>query len=119
MGGDHAPAPQTCGTYVDPVPDENAVHSLEHGAVWITYRPDLDQAALSRLGEVVVSAGSYGLLSPRLQQSPVVATAWERQLEVDSPDDPRLMRFVEAYAQGPQTPEQGALCQGEGGRPPS
>ena len=115
LGGAHAPAPQTCGIYAAPVPDENAVHSLEHGAVWITYRPDLDRSEVARLRDTIAGAAAYGLLSPRVQQAPVVATAWERQLEVDTADDPRLAQFVEAYAQGPQTPERGARCDGETG----
>ncbi len=41
VGGDHGPVLQNCGFYEEPVRNENAVHSLEHGAVWITYRPDL------------------------------------------------------------------------------
>ena len=43
VGGAHDPAWLTCtGTvYDEPVRDENAVHSMEHGAVWVTYQPDL------------------------------------------------------------------------------
>ena len=43
VGGDHNPVWQNCGYYDEPVRNENAVHSLEHGAVWITYQPDLPQ----------------------------------------------------------------------------
>jgi hypothetical protein len=42
-GGPHNPSWQNCGFYDELVRDENAVHSLEHGAVWITYQPDLPQ----------------------------------------------------------------------------
>src|SRR5207248_375053 len=41
VGGNHAALWQNCGFYSSPVANENAVHSLEHGAVWITYRPGL------------------------------------------------------------------------------
>src|SRR5215217_3837704 len=41
VGGPHNPIWVNCGVYEQPVPSEMAVHSLEHGAVWITYRLDL------------------------------------------------------------------------------
>ena len=48
-GGEHAPVWLNCGTYVKPVPNENAVHAMEHGAVWVTYRPDLPAAQVEQL----------------------------------------------------------------------
>ena len=39
-GGVHAPFWQNCGIYTEPVEAKNALHSLEHGAVWLTYDPD-------------------------------------------------------------------------------
>jgi hypothetical protein len=35
-GGEHNPVWQNCGYYAEPVRDENAVRSLEHGAVWLS-----------------------------------------------------------------------------------
>lgn len=112
MGGDHAPVPQQCAVYGEQVPNENAVHSLEHGAAWVTHRPDLDAAQVAVLAEQVDS-DAYRLLSPLPgQESPIVLTAWGRQLAVDSADDPRVQVFLEAFTNGPQTPERGALCVG-------
>ncbi|TFC21391.1 DUF3105 domain-containing protein [Cryobacterium glucosi] len=37
VGGDHSVTLLNCGVYSENVPNENAVHSLEHGAVWVTY----------------------------------------------------------------------------------
>lgn len=112
VGGAHSPVWQNCGYYAAPVSNEHAVHSLEHGAVWITYRPDLPAEqvdALRALGE----DRTFILVSPYPGlQSPIVASAWGAQLALDSTDDPRLGEFVRAYRQGPQTPEPGAACIG-------
>ncbi|WP_370325966.1 DUF3105 domain-containing protein [Euzebya sp.] len=107
-GGDHSPVWQNCGFYPEPIGEENAVHSLEHGAVWITYRSDLDEAAVQALAE---RAGGYVLVSPRDDlPSPIVASAWGKQLQLDDADDPVLEDFIRAFQQGPQTPEPGAVC---------
>ena len=110
-GGEHAPAWLNCGVYDAPVPKENAVHSLEHGAVWVTYRPDLPGDQVSTLKNLLT--GPYDLLSPYPGlDAPVVATAWRKQLTLDGADDARLPAFLKEYRQGPQTPEPGAACTG-------
>jgi hypothetical protein len=110
-GGEHASAWLNCGTYTAPVPNENAVHSMEHGAVWITYRPDLPADQVKRLKDAMPD--SFGLLSPYPGiTSPVVASAWGRQLALESPDDPRLGEFIRAFRLGDQAPEPGAPCTG-------
>src|SRR3954470_2011798 len=48
-GGDHNPVPLTCGFYDQQPPDEFAVHSLEHGAVWIAFDPSLPAADVAKL----------------------------------------------------------------------
>src|SRR4051812_5589757 len=48
-GGNHNPYPLTCGDYDQQPPDEFAVHSLEHGAVWIAYSPTLPPQAVAVL----------------------------------------------------------------------
>ncbi len=116
-GGEHNPVWQNCGYYDEPVRDENAVHSLEHGAVWITYSPDVSEDEVERLRDMAENQ-SYVLVSPRDGlPSPVVASAWGKQLKLDSASDPDLERFVRAYSQGPQTPEPGAACTGGIGQP--
>src|SRR5215211_5035029 len=47
--GDHAPLWQNCGFYAESIRDENAVHSLDHGAVWVTYRKELPEDQLDTL----------------------------------------------------------------------
>ena len=110
VGGNHNPVWLNCGIYNQPVPNENAVHSLEHGAVWITYRPDLSAADVTRL-QNLVRGHSYVILSPYPGlPAPVVASAWGLQLKVNSASDARLAQFIAKYEQGPQDLEPSALC---------
>jgi len=117
VGGVHNPVWLNCGIYDQPVQNENAVHSLEHGAVWITYQPNLpaDQVeqirSLARGHDFVIVSPYPGL------PKPVVASAWGVQLPLDSASDPRLSLFITRYEQGPQTPEPGAVCTGGVGTP--
>lgn len=111
-GGDHNGAPQTCDVYTEPIAPEHAVHSLEHGAVWVTYNDSVSEDDVSAL-EDEVQGDPYRLLSPLSEQeSPIVLTAWGRTLQVDSADDERVGQFLRAYTNGPQNPERGAACVG-------
>jgi len=117
VGGNHNSVWLNCGVYPQPVPNENAVHALEHGAVWITYQPTLPAAQVETLKKLA-KANSYALLSPYEGiKSPVVASAWGKQLALPNADDPRLAVFLRTYLQGPQTPEPGAPCTGGTGTP--
>ena len=109
-GGPHNPAWLNCGIYEQQVPAENAVHSLEHGAVWITYDPaEVSGADLDALRSQMPR--TYIILSPfDGLQTPVVASAWGVQVALDGVDDPRLSDFIVKYRQSPNAPEPGALC---------
>ncbi|MEO6018648.1 MAG: DUF3105 domain-containing protein [Knoellia sp.] len=110
-GGPHSPVWLNCGVYDKPVPNENAVHSLEHGAVWITYRPDLPAADVAKLKKL--TPDTYAVLSPYAGlPAPVVISAWGKQLLLTGANDNRIEPFIKGYRQGPQTPEPGALCTG-------
>ncbi|MGY1769699.1 DUF3105 domain-containing protein [Blastococcus sp. SYSU D00813] len=115
VGGPHDGVWADCtGTVYDvDIRHENAVHGLEHGAVWITYDPDRvsadDIATLSEL----VEGTPYRMMSPYAgQDSPISIQAWNHQLQVDSADDPRLAEFADALTQNDaNTPEPGASCE--------
>jgi hypothetical protein len=117
VGGEHRPAWQNCGIYNREIQEELAVHSLEHGAVWLTYRPDLPADQIEAL-KGLARGKTYTLLSPYPNQTaPVAASAWGVQLTADSASDPRLGQFLAKYRQGAQTPEPGAACVGGVGSP--
>jgi len=117
VGGVHSAVWQNCGIYDQPVRNENAVHSLEHGAVWIAYRPDLPAAAVETL-RGLARGRDHVLLTPYPDlPHAVVATAWGFQLPVEDASDSRLPVFISRYEKGPQTPEPGAVCSGGTGNP--
>lgn len=111
-GGEHNPMWLNCGVYEEPVPNEAAVHSLEHGALWVTY----DAAAVT--GEELATLKSklpstYVILSPfEGLDSPIVLSGWNAQLKLDEASDPRIGAFFEEYWQSQNVPEPGALCTG-------
>lgn len=109
-GGPHNPTWLNCGIYEEEVPAEYAVHSLEHGAVWVTYDPEQVQGAdLDALRSAMPR--TYIILSPFPGlEAPVVASAWGVQVALDGVDDPRLSDFIVKYRQSPDAPEPGALC---------
>lgn len=111
-GGPHNAVWLNCGVYTVPQPNENAVHSMEHGAVWVTY----DASALSAEDIETLKSylpSSYALLSPyEGLDSPVVLSAWNAQLKLDSVDDERIPEFFEEYWRGSGAPEPNAICTG-------
>ncbi|MCW4355165.1 DUF3105 domain-containing protein [Hoyosella sp. YIM 151337] len=114
LGGPHDAAWATCNgiVYEDAIRVENAVHSLEHGAVWITYEPELaSEADIDQLRSRV-QGQSYLFMSPYPgQETPISLQAWGRQLQLDSADDERITHFIGALRLNPYTsPEVGASC---------
>ncbi len=112
VGGTHNPAWQTCQFYDGKIANENAVHSLEHGAVWVTYTPDISESDKQKL-ENWAKDRPYLIVSEYDDQvSPFVFSAWNNQLSLDSLGDKRATQFMNYFIQGPQTPERGASCTG-------
>jgi hypothetical protein len=112
VGGDHNPAWQNCNgdVYDKAIKNENAVHSLEHGAVWVTYNSKASEADVKTLAEKVRKT-PYTLMSPvDDQKDPIMLSAWGHQRTVTGAGDANVDKFLETYVQGKQTPEPGAAC---------
>ena len=130
VGGNHNATWLNCGVYDKPVPNENAVHNLEHGAVWITYQPSLPQSEVSQLRTFF---GNQTLLTPTGGSTgsryidltpfpglpaPIVVSSWGFQLRLTSATDPRLQQFVNKFRVAQQySPEFGSPCTGGIGTP--
>ncbi|MET7272163.1 DUF3105 domain-containing protein [Streptomyces flaveolus] len=112
VGGDHNQVWMNCDgdVYTKPLNNENAVHSLEHGAVWVTYTDKAPKADVEKLA-AKVKRTPYSLMSPDdKQKDPIVLSAWGHQRTVTGADDPNVDKFFEKFVQGEQTPEPGAAC---------
>jgi hypothetical protein len=114
VGGDHDRAWMNCNgdVYTKAIGNMHAVHSLEHGAVWVTYTGKASKADVDALAAKVKKT-PYTLMSPdEDQKDPIMLTAWGHQRTVTSASDPDVDKFFETYVQGKQTPELGAACTG-------
>ncbi|MEV7438434.1 DUF3105 domain-containing protein [Streptomyces griseoviridis] len=114
VGGDHNQVWMNCNgdVYTKPLNNMNAVHSLEHGSVWVTYTDKAAKADVEALAAKVRKT-PYTLMSPDDKQAdPIMLTAWGHQRTVKSASDPDVASFFEKFVQGEQTPEPGAACTG-------
>ncbi len=113
FGGNHNAYWAQCTgiVYDHQLANENAVHTLEHGAIWITYQPGLDQASITKLSDKVLGK-NYMLMTPYAGlKTPISLQAWGYQLFVQSADDPRIDQFITDLRLNPNTiPEYGASC---------
>ncbi|MFF3940260.1 DUF3105 domain-containing protein [Streptomyces phaeofaciens] len=114
VGGDHNQVWLNCNgdVYTKAVDNMNAVHSLEHGAVWVTYNSKAGKADVEALAAKVKKT-PYTLMSPDDEQAdPIMLSAWGHQRTVTGASDPNVDAFFEKFVQGEQTPEPGAACTG-------
>ncbi|WP_309098117.1 DUF3105 domain-containing protein [Streptomyces sp.] len=112
VGGDHNQVWMNCNgdVYTKEINNTNAVHSLEHGAVWVTYNAAAKKADVEALAAKVKKT-PYTLMSPlEDQKDPIMLSAWGHQRTVTGADDPNVDKFFEKFVQGEQTPEPGAAC---------
>ncbi len=119
IGGDHYPFWQNCGFYNVEVLEGAAAHTMEHGAVWITYNAssisDEDLAALEQLAQ---DNGKL-LISPYAHDEPLVLSAWGvQQRGITSVEEPQFMEFIDTWVDNPELAEAGVRCTGAAGVPP-
>ena len=95
-GGPHYAQPLRQGIYDQQIADGNAIHSLEHGMVWITYQPDeVSEADLQIMNDVASDFGRDVILSPRVENSSlIIIVSWGQRLTMDQPDEQLLRDFV-------------------------
>lgn len=107
--GNHWPVPLRDGIYDIEKPDEASVHSLEHGRIWVSYKPDIGEQAIQQLKDAVRGEAAV-ILTPRAaNDSDIALAAWTRldtfDLDEDGSffDEKRVKDFIQRYRhKGPE-----------------
>ncbi len=111
VAGDYNPNWMRClgDVYPAPIANEHALHSLELGAVWITYNPSLPAGQVRKLADKVRDNDDM-LMSPYPGlDKPISLQAWGFQLRLDNADDNRIDKFIKALRHNAAL-EAGASC---------
>lgn len=107
--GPHWATPEECKIYTSEVPDEAVLHSLEHGAVWVTYKDKDNKELVSKLTDLIKGESGKLILSPRSKNdSPIALASWGRLMKLGSFDGEKIAEFISANKN--QSPEPFASC---------
>jgi hypothetical protein len=118
VGGNHSPVWADCTgmVYATQLANENAVHSLEHGAIWITYNPStISPTDLTALQNRVQGQDREILTPYAGLKTPISLQSWGYQLFLTSASDPRIDQFINDLRYNPKTtPEYPISCSDPG-----
>ena len=106
--GPHWPSPAKVGIYDTAEADERYIHNLEHGYIWISYRPDAGDELINKLKEIIKADDWKIVMTPREKDDLKIAlVAWGRVLNLDSLDEAKVKDFIKTYRnRGPErTPD--------------
>ena len=104
--GPHFTSPIDWGVYKDELLDEALIHNLEHGGVWISYRPDISEELKKKLEGFYAEFGRKIIVTPRAKNDADVALAAWTRLDTFSArefSEERVRRFIKAFRnKGPE-----------------
>ena len=106
VSGEHRPTPADCGVYSEQIPNENMVHTLEHGAVGVLYKPDADKEEIAKIEELVRSYESHVFSEPYPNlEDPYTVVAWAHLMRLDDFDQPAIKEFIDFFREAGDSPE--------------
>lgn len=92
--GWHYAQPADWGVYQNELPDEQLMHNLEHGGIWISYK-DVDQETKSNLEVIGKRYSGSVVVTPRsTNEANIVLASWGRLEKLDSFDETRIVEFI-------------------------
>jgi hypothetical protein len=92
------------GFYSQRTLDENLVHNLEHGHIWLSYRDADDTEAIEVLSAIQEQFPRWVIVTYRPEnEDRIVVAAWTRLLPLETPDEDTILAFVTRFRN--QAPE--------------
>ena len=107
VSGKHDPNPAECGIHTEKIPDENFVHSLEHGAVAVVYNPkQVELGEIRKIEDIVMSYDDDTLSAPYPGlEDPIVMASWSRKMPLDDFDDDAIREYIDTFRDTEPAPE--------------
>jgi hypothetical protein len=104
VSGPHYPAPANWGVYDHQLPDQQLVHNLEHGGIWISYKDPNDALTIAQLKSIVNDYSLKVIMTPRPEDPDRIdVAAWGRILRLDHFDEQQIRDFIGAFInRGPE-----------------
>lgn len=94
--GWHYVQPADWGVYQEELPDEQAIHNLEHGGIWVSYK-DADEKTKSDLEAIGKRYPGSVIVTPRsANDAKIVLASWGRLEKLESFDETRIVDFIRA-----------------------
>lgn len=104
--GPHHVTPAEWGVYPEEIHDQIVIHNLEHGGIWIAYKPGIDSAVVAKLEAITKEFGRKVIMAPRAANDADIALAAWNHLDKFSAaefSEERVRAFIKAYRnRGPE-----------------
>lgn len=92
------------GIYDEKLLDEQLIHNLEHGGIWISYRDKDNQDLINKLKDIAEDYSIKVILTYRPENDvPIALAAWTRLLKLENFDEKQIKNFIKAFInKGPE-----------------
>jgi len=101
--GSHLDQAKNWGIYSKKIDDKAAVHGLEHGGIWISYK-DIDDVTKKELEEIGKDNSLSVIVSPRIENdNKIVVASWGRMMRLETLDKVLIQKYIDTYKN--QSPE--------------
>lgn len=95
--GSHWPNAAEWNFYDDELTDEQLVHNLEHGGIWISYK-DLSEEEINTLKEIEAENKGAVIITPReANDARIVVASWGRYMKLENIDRESIQNYINEY----------------------